>query len=112
MTQHFNGLTEAQAERLAILAEECAEVIQVVGKILRHGLESTNPLFSNAPTNRQLLAKELGDLSYATDMVKHAGDVDSEAVTDAWLEKVGKIHRYLHHQPTEEPALLEEVPFL
>jgi hypothetical protein len=29
---HFNGLTPAQAERLAMLAEEAAEVIQVIGK--------------------------------------------------------------------------------
>ena len=32
MQDHFNGLTHAEAERLAMLAEEAAEVIQVVGK--------------------------------------------------------------------------------
>ena len=34
---NFNQLTPAETERLAILAEECGEVIQAVGKILRHG---------------------------------------------------------------------------
>lgn len=33
----FNGLSPAEVERLALLAEECGEVIQTVGKILRHG---------------------------------------------------------------------------
>lgn len=36
-TRHFNNLTPGEAERLAMLAEECGEVIQAVGKILRHG---------------------------------------------------------------------------
>ena len=37
MTEHFNGLTPAEDERLAMLAEECAEVIKIVSKIQRHG---------------------------------------------------------------------------
>ena len=37
MSSHFNKLTPAQAERLAILIEECGEVIQAATKILRHG---------------------------------------------------------------------------
>src|SRR5579872_899269 len=36
-------LTPAQIERLALLAEECGEVMQAVSKILRHGYESRNP---------------------------------------------------------------------
>ena len=33
----FNGLTPAEAERLALLMEECGEVVQIIGKVLRHG---------------------------------------------------------------------------
>ncbi len=43
MQDHFNRLTPAEAERLAMLAEEAAEVIQIVGKILRHGYASYHP---------------------------------------------------------------------
>jgi hypothetical protein len=43
VSQHFNGLTPAEAERLALLAEECGEVIQAIGKVLRHGYESRHP---------------------------------------------------------------------
>ncbi len=35
---HFNELTPAEAERLAYLAEECGEAIQIIGKILRPSL--------------------------------------------------------------------------
>ncbi len=40
---HFNNLTPGAAERLAVLAEECGEVIQAVSKIQRHGYDSGHP---------------------------------------------------------------------
>lgn len=58
---HFNKLTPAEAERLAMLAEECGEVIQVIGKILRHGYDSFHPADPSV-TNRDLLGRELTDL--------------------------------------------------
>lgn len=94
---HFNKLTPAQAERLAMLAEECAEVIQVVGKILRHGYESHHP---EAPsiTNRDLLEEEVGDLYAVLQMMSNAGDAPFPE-TLMWLE--GRMQRklqYSHHQ--------------
>ena len=58
---HFNGLSPAEAERLAMLAEECGEVIHIVGKILRHGYDSYHPADPTV-TNRDLLGRELTDL--------------------------------------------------
>lgn len=55
-TQPFNRLTPAEAERLALLAEECGEAIQAIGKILRHGYESNHPEFTE--TNRTQLPDE------------------------------------------------------
>ena len=37
MIYPFNELSPAEVERLAILAEEMGEAIQVIGKVLRHG---------------------------------------------------------------------------
>lgn len=61
--EHFNRLTPAEAERLALLAEECGEVIQAIGKVLRHGFESTHP--DGGPTNRESLERECGDVYHA-----------------------------------------------
>lgn len=100
MADHFNGLTPAQAERLAMLAEECAEVIQIVGKILRHGYDSYNPLDPNTP-NRRLLEKEVIDvLSVHLAMIR-TGDIRSPGYLEpsaetAWQKKL----RYAHHQET------------
>lgn len=63
---HFNQLTPAQAEVLALLAEEAGELIQAIGKILRHGLESTHPANPGGPTNADALVRELGDVHHAT----------------------------------------------
>jgi NTP pyrophosphatase (non-canonical NTP hydrolase) len=90
-----NKLTDAQAERLAMLAEECGEVIQIVGKILRHGYNSFHP---NDPTvtNKQLLGRELTDLyavasSLCRDKVPEGSLHDMDR---AWEKKL----RYAHHQ--------------
>lgn len=60
--EHFNQLTPAQAELLALLAEECGECVQAIGKILRHGYGSSNPLLASGPRNIDALAKAMGDL--------------------------------------------------
>ena len=49
---HYNELSPAQAERLAYLLEECAEVIKAGTKILRHGYASYDPTNKNHPGNR------------------------------------------------------------
>lgn len=97
--EHFNELTQAEAERLAILAEECAEVIQIVGKILRHGYESTNPDASHKGTNREQLAREIGDLRAAEERMIICDDISEGEVIDAQREKFASVTRYLHHQP-------------
>jgi nitrogen fixation/metabolism regulation signal transduction histidine kinase len=96
--EHFNELTPAEAERLAILAEECAEVIQVVGKILRHGYESHNPFDPQKVTNRGLLAQELGHLDHAAMRVVCHDDVSGLVIAQSSRLKSEKIVQYLHHQ--------------
>ena len=96
MQDHFNGLTPAEAERLAMLAEEeAAEVIQVVGKILRHGYASYHP---NKPslTNRVLLMNELADLNAVQLLMEGSGDVfrTGDEIEHAMTRKL----TYTHHQ--------------
>lgn len=95
---NFNELTDAQTERLALLAEECGEVVYVVGKILRHGYESQNPLDPKAITNVRMLEKELGDLRNAIQMMVNAGDLFERDIETAQRKKAETIHEWLHHQ--------------
>jgi hypothetical protein len=98
---HFNGLTPAQAERLAMLAEEAAEVIQVIGKILRHGYDSSHPDRPHI-TNRELLQRELTDFAAVENQI-HALDrvfmPSSMGLDIAWRKKL----RYAHHQEEPKP---------
>jgi hypothetical protein len=92
---HFNQLTPAEAERLAYLNEELAEVQQAISKILRHGYESHNPDAPEKGTNRVQLARELHDAAGAIARMAAAGDVPAAILASPDPEK-GK--RYMHHQ--------------
>ena len=91
-----NELSQVEAEWLAILMEECAEVQQAVGKILRHGWESRHP--EGGPTNRVLLEKELGHVLYALEMCVEAQDLDYNSISLSRENKAMTIAQYLHHQ--------------
>lgn len=97
MPDDFNNLTPAQHERLAMLFEECAEVIQIIGKIMRHGYNSYHPDDKTHSTNRCLLAKELRDVHGVLKAMQREElkDFELQDVTgSAWEKKL----RYAHHQ--------------
>jgi len=96
MSSKLPGLTPAELERLALLSEECAEVIQAVAKIQRHGYESAYPV--GGPTNRERLEKELGDVRYAIHLMLCREDIDPIRISE-WCEaKAQSVQEYLHHQ--------------
>ena len=88
----------AQAERLAYLMEECAEVIQICGKILRHGYESCDPTAERKIANRHLLERELSHVRGAEALMSDSGDVDADRI--GWHYSHG-VSDYLHHQDEE-----------
>jgi len=94
--QHFNQLTPAEAERLALLAEECAETIQVIGKILRHGYASCHPNDLET-SNRTLLTDEIGHIQAALQLMESAGDIHPEIIEQSCAAKMRKVGFYLHH---------------
>jgi hypothetical protein len=94
---HFNELCPAELERLALLSEECGEVIAIIGKILRHGYESCNPFDVSRTRNRELLEKEIGDVEYAISLLKGT-DLREWRIAAQLGEKSRKIKDYLHHQ--------------
>jgi NTP pyrophosphatase (non-canonical NTP hydrolase) len=98
MSDFDNGLIDSETERLAILAEECGEVVQSVGKVLRHGYSRCNPLASNPISNRDLLAKEIGDLCWIISLMLTRGDVAEGATLRRERLKGESAKPYLHHQ--------------
>jgi NTP pyrophosphatase (non-canonical NTP hydrolase) len=92
----FSRLSPAEIERLALLAEEMGEAIQVIGKILRHGYESCHP--NGGPRNRELLEKELGDVRAAMMIMVKANDLCLDAIWAHEENKEKNVQRYLHHQ--------------
>lgn len=94
--RYFNKLTPAQAERLALLAEECGEVVQAVGKILRHGYRSHHPQFRDCD-NRETLEEEIGDLTAAVRLLSDAGDIVGENVVQHAESKLERVEEFLHH---------------
>lgn len=96
---HFNRLTPAEDEALALLAEECAEVIQAITKIQRHGFGSVDPS-SHAPgkpTNREKLEEELGDVWAAFAILQVNRMVRMPWCQCAADRKLANVTRWLHH---------------
>lgn len=93
----YNELTPAEVERLAILTEEMGESLQVVGKMLRHGMEPVDQIHSIRYNNRRDLAIELGQVQHAISLVA-AKDVSENLMRQSLHDRFAKIHPYLHHQ--------------
>lgn len=103
---HFNELTPAEAERLAVLIEEAAEVQAIACKILRHGYRSFNPdLIVNQRdggpklTNREMLEKEVGHFYSAAKRMFAAHDLTEERIHYHTLRKDDTGGQWMHHQP-------------
>jgi NTP pyrophosphatase (non-canonical NTP hydrolase) len=95
MAEHFNGLSPQAAEMFALLIEECGEVIQVCGKILRHGYTSHHPV--SGATNSELLHKELGDVLAAVELLERDYYVSMPEIRARKRDKLGRVGKYLHH---------------
>ncbi len=94
----FNKLTPAQDEALSVLSEECAEVVQIVAKIQRHGLHSYHP--QSGEENTRTLGSELGDVLAAIKLVQHNAKCDeySDAqLKENCIDKLDRVGKYLHH---------------
>lgn len=80
-----------------MLAEECGEVVQLCGKILRHGYDSYHPNDLRKQTNRSLIRGELHDLLAVAYMMENAEDIrpDEMEEIDGAIERKFK---FAHHQ--------------
>jgi NTP pyrophosphatase (non-canonical NTP hydrolase) len=76
--------------------EECGEVIQVIGKIFRHGFEHSHPKYGDR-TNRENLAMEIGDLLIAIQMLIDNKDLDESTISWSRTAKLAKINGALRY---------------
>ena len=93
--EYYNKLTPSECELIALLAEECSEVIQVCGKILRHGIDSCHPI--SGTNNRSSLEKEIADVEVIISLLSQSGMVDDEKVSSNRFDKNMSLPKYLHH---------------
>lgn len=91
---HFNKLTPAEAERIAMVMEEAAEVVQACGKILRHGFDSR---YGDGRLNRTQLLLEVRDVIATIALMEAAGDFEGGEVAPTQSD-VSRRLRYTHHQ--------------
>lgn len=90
-------LTGIEQYALGLLVEEPGEVLQLVGKALRFGLDT--PGVKDALTGevdmsltpRTALAKELGDVLAVIEYTLRRGVVDRDAVNKQQFRKLGKL---------------------
>lgn len=92
---NFNRLKPEETEALALLAEECGELIQAIGKILRHGLWSEHP--ESGIPNQITLEHEAGDVLAALRICEVQRLLGWAGVVRARDQKMIRVQRYLHH---------------
>ena len=89
-------LTAEKLERLAILAEECAEVQHIIMKTIRHGEDSCHPDDLDT-TNKMMLSQEVADLVFAITMCIEDDDIDGDIVQECFDLRYDTINEYLHY---------------
>jgi NTP pyrophosphatase (non-canonical NTP hydrolase) len=79
-------------EIMDILQEECAEVIQMVSKCRRFGIDNTH--LKAGVSNRARLTEEIGDLQAMIDLCIIYGLVDKDEVDRASDDKIAKLKQW------------------
>ena len=97
-------LTPYQMELLGVLQEECAELIQIISKIRRFGINSYNPGNPDEGTNFELLNLETGDVLSLIEMVKESENspLNEEILQKRINYKKSKVVRYIRNDLLSE----------
>lgn len=92
----FANLAPHEHEILCCAAEEAGEIVQIVMKAMRHGIDSKHPQ-PYSELNRVEIAKEIGQLIAISEMMVQLGVVSQSEITFGKNRKWEKIGQYLHH---------------
>ena len=98
----MTNLTDAQRERLYMLAEEAAEIVQITNKILRHGYESYHPEDEEKTPNSKLLVDEIIDFTIIVKWLEEAEDITAIYISDEQIDNIEERKRkYTHYQESK-----------
>jgi NTP pyrophosphatase (non-canonical NTP hydrolase) len=86
------SLTKQQEEILRITQEECGEVIQIISKCCRFGIDEMH--LKEGEINRKLLAEELGDLLCMIDLAMEFNLVNDIDLHTAQVNKRKKLKQW------------------
>lgn len=78
-----------EQEALDILQEECAEIIQIISKCRRFGLDEVH--IKSGSINRQLLNEEVGDMLALVDVLIDRGILSMGKLEVAKAAKIQKL---------------------
>jgi len=85
-------MNNKEKEIMDILQEECAEVIQMISKCRRFGIDTVHLKAGQA--NRKCLTDEMGDLLAMIDLMIEHGVVTVEGLNAAKQEKFNKLKKW------------------
>ena len=88
LKENFNN----EGLNLTLLQEECAEVIHIISKIKRFGLETHHPRVKE--NNRTVLEKELGDLILLVDILISNNTLKRNNITIHRNKKLDTLGKY------------------
>ena len=80
-------------QNVAILQEECNEVVHIGFKIMRFGFDSWHP-DDPTKTNKDLLTQEVGDILAMVDILKANGILDADELQIAKSKKFRKLEKF------------------
>ena len=83
-------------QNLEILAEECAEVIQMKSKIIRFGIDDYHP--KNKAPNREVFEQEVGDVLAMIEILTTNGILTKEGLLEAKQRKFDKLEKWYSYK--------------
>ena len=92
-----HGMSDAQVERLAMMAEEGSEIVSPVTKSMRHGLFSYHPDDPSKQPNAEYLRQEIIDVLAMAQVLLNHGDIKPITIEEINQRMQRKL-RYTHHQ--------------
>ena len=98
-------ITDKLDEALTILQEECGELVQVISKIRRFGIED-----DSVKNKRDWLAQELGDVVAMIDILIEQGQITPEIIEQAKQTKKDKLRVYSNLYKNEDTSEVTSHP--